>query len=501
MKKTLLLLLILIPALFTNKITAQDFEWAYTSSKAPLTHAVAIRKDLSNNFYLASQKDSSSGVHVSSEIEKHDASQQLLWNKILRGNVFISDLELNAAQHAIVVGYYMDSLSIDATTIHNNSFSYSGFICELDESGNLIWLHDINVVNDEFKPYDLFIAQNGDMYITTELNGIADDFTSFHKLDLQGNIIKSEFNHNSEVRTNTNIIADNDGNIYLSGTCGNIAQFDSIQSNPNFSYQNFVMKYDSTFKALWFNSRNYITFDHNNSLQLNGQNLYWVFDDFTSQNGDTVKIIKMDLNGNILNEIEGPIPQSFFPGVQFSMDGAGNSILGFEVFARLFLFRYDPAFTITWQDTILTSASGFPRSSDIRCYDSTFYLAGYYYNDTLEVGNFSLVNPNQGANSPSDLFVCKWNQSFSTGLPQVPNAASNPIIYPNPASSTITIKRNITSPYQLTIFDVSGRLMKEMKITESQMQIDLREENFARGVYVFNFSNDKSTICKKVIIE
>jgi hypothetical protein len=393
MKNSLHFIMFLVAVLFTQSGNSQNFDWAYTTGKPSQTHAIAIRKDQSNNFYLASQRDSSV-LHLSSEIEKRDDSQMLLWNKIFSGDIIISDLELNSSFNPVIIGYYMDSLVIDGITIHSGILAYSGFICEFDQSGNLLWLNDINPVNDDFRPYDLYITQNGNMYITSEMNGATSDFTSFHKLDLQGNIIQSEFNNNSEARTNTNIIADNDGNVYLSGTCGNLAVFDSIEANINFSYQNFVMKYDSTFKALWFHSRNYITFDHNNSLQLNGNYVYWAFDDFTD-NSDTVKIIKIDLNGNIDREIAGPIAQSFFPSIQFNMDPQGNSVMAFEIYSRLILFRYDPSFNVTSQDTILTGATSFRKSSNIQCYDSTMYIAGLYYTDTMQIGAFTVINQNQ----------------------------------------------------------------------------------------------------------
>ena len=163
--------LILLFSLVTASIfpsVAQDYEWAYTSGQASKSNVAAIRKDYDNNYYFATQRDTFV-THLYSDLEKMDDSRQMLWSKHLVGDVFISDVEINPANHAVVIGYYMDSVSIDRNTIINSGFSYSGFIFETDENGALLWLHDINVVNDEFKPIELFIAQNGFMYITTEL--------------------------------------------------------------------------------------------------------------------------------------------------------------------------------------------------------------------------------------------------------------------------------------------------------------------------------------------
>ncbi len=496
MKYSLHFILFVVAVLLTQSGNSQSFDWAYTTGKPSLTHAIAIRKDQANNFYLASQRDSSV-THLSSEIEKRDDAQTLLWNKILPGDVIISDLELTPSDHAVVIGYYMDSLEIDGTTIHSGIFSYSGFICEFDQSGNLLWLTDINPVNDDFRPYDLYITQNGNMYITSEMNGATSDFTSFHKLDMQGNIIKSEFNNNTEARTNTNIVVDDDGNVYLSGTCGNFAVFDSIQANVNFSYQNFVMKYDSTFKALWFHSRNYITFDHNNSLQLNGNYVYWAFDDFTD-NSDTVKIIKIDLNGNIDREIVGPIAQSFFPSLHFNMDPHGNSVLAFEIYSRLILFRYDPSFNITSQDTILTGASGFTRSTSIQCYDSSIYIAGLYYSDTMQVGPFTLINQNQTSNWPADLFVCKWSQSAFTSVFDLQESENMLTIYPNPATDKISINFNLkeSEEYRVRVFDNLGKNLIDKKATSKSIDVS----SLSKGLYYLEVVNGKQSVRNRFII-
>lgn len=495
MKNTLLFLFFVVTATFTKSSDAQNFDWAYTTAKPSLTQAISIRKDQANNFYLASQRDSSVN-HLSSEIEKRDDAQALLWNKVFPGDVIISDLELTSTDHAVIIGYYMDSLEIDGTTIHSGIFSYSGFICEFDQAGTLLWLNDVNPVQDDFRPYDLYITQNGNMYITSEMNGAVNDFTSFHQLDAQGNIIKSEFNNNTEARTNTNIIADDDGNVYLSGTCGNFAVFDSIQANLNFSYQNFVMKYDSTFKALWFHSRNYITFDHNNSLQLNGNYVYWAFDDFTD-NSDTVKIIKIDLNGNIDREIVGPIAQSFFPSIQFNMDPQGNSVMAFEIYSRLILFRYDPSFNITSQDTILTGAASFRNSSDIKCYDSTMYIAGLYYSDTMQIGAFTLINANQTANWPTDMFVCKWSQSAITSVSDLEKSESLVTIYPNPATDKISFNFDLkeSEDYTVRIFDNLGKNLIETKATSKNLDVS----SLSNGLYYIELISGKQMVRNRFI--
>jgi len=202
--------------------------------------------------------------------------------------------------------------------------------------------------------------------------------------------------------------------------------------------------------------------------------------DYTNQSSDTVKIINIENNGTMLPDFAGPIPQSFFPGIQFAMDSSGYSVLVFEVFSRLFLYRYDPTFNLIWQDTILSGASGFPLTSDLVCYDSTFYLAARYYSDTLQIGNFTLLNPNVGDNSPSDNFLAKWSAATITSVVEIENESI--FIYPNPADDRIQFVTNndMNVPKDVKIYDSIGReVYSNYKSTTEAIDVS----QFSDGLY------------------
>lgn len=404
MKKALLSVAILF--CYHQQLVAQDYLWAFTAAKAHHTQSVAIRKDNQQNIYLATYTDSASKP-VYTELEKRTAARQLLWHKQINGTAAIADVEINAANHAVVTGYFLGTISIDSTVLTNTSTTNnSGFIFEASEDGTVLWAHTINPINNRFTPVDLFIAANGVMYLTAGTAGTG-GYCAFLKLDAAGNVLKSEFTTTFDNETFSHIIADSLGNVYVSGTCGNLATFDALSANPNYSYQNVLLKYDSNFTAQWIMTKNYSTFDHNNKLCTDGKNLYWVFDEYVS-NSDTVKIIKTSYSGQVLSAISAPYPQAFLPPVDFSVDRFGNSVLFQQFGVMMYLTRYDSLFNIVWQDTLASGTSGFPLRNSLICYDSCFYMMGIYVKPTLALNSITLTNPNTGISYPSDIFVCKW---------------------------------------------------------------------------------------------
>lgn len=70
--------------------------------------------------------------------------------------------------------------------------------------------------------------------------------------------------------------------------------------------------------------------------------------------------------------------------------------------------------------------------------------------------------------------------------------------YPNPASNTIRIFQTNTTFSMLQIFDVSGKLLVEKKLTENEEILDV--STFSNGVYFFNFSVNEVSEMQKIII-
>jgi hypothetical protein len=88
-----------------------------------------------------------------------------------------------------------------------------------------------------------------------------------------------------------------------------------------------------------------------------------------------------------------------------------------------------------------------------------------------------------------------------------PEAPLDLRIYPNPASSIVTIadvSRVFTSgDLSLEVYDAIGRLVMSQKFTQSELQgdIQLNISNLANGSYTLRLNGEQATVVKKLVKE
>jgi len=114
------------------------------------------------------------------------------------------------------------------------------------------------------------------------------------------------------------------------------------------------------------------------------------------------------------------------------------------------------------------------------------------------------------ANSPYDVYVrtlCEggtasaWSSvvnfttSRSTGIDDV-NAA-NVSLYPNPASSTVTLK-GIEGKATVTVVDMNGRKAGEWTVNEGELTIDVTD--MAQGAYFVRIVGEQVNAIRKLIV-
>jgi len=248
-----------------------------------------------------------------------------------------------------------------------------------------------------------------------------------------------------------------------------------------------LVKYDSTFKACWAIEYEYITFDDNNGLATDGQNLFWVFNDFTS-GVYSLRIIKCAHDGQILSDIPGPLANSFFPAINYAVDPTGHQVLVINIYSRMYLYRYDPGFHITWQDSIQTSTSGFPFNHGLTCVDSSFYFTADFMTNPLMIGHFTLLNVNAGANYPSDIFVAKWGFPLPVSITGF-EENNNPVqVFPNPVSDEMKIENmTLQGGEEINIVDAIGHVVYSEPLKALSLKIQLL--NLPGGVYFLQVMN------------
>jgi len=71
--------------------------------------------------------------------------------------------------------------------------------------------------------------------------------------------------------------------------------------------------------------------------------------------------------------------------------------------------------------------------------------------------------------------------------------------FPNPVSQKLSVSTSETNHYQISILDLTGRIIFEKSFYDKSFLIDL--SGFSAGIYYLKFGNFKSSVTKKLVIE
>ena len=78
-------------------------------------------------------------------------------------------------------------------------------------------------------------------------------------------------------------------------------------------------------------------------------------------------------------------------------------------------------------------------------------------------------------------------------------SATELTIFPNPTEGIVRINSNLAFPYLVEVFDLSGRKVQDMKINQSNSEINL--SNLSKGAYQIRVSNNYNSVRETVIIK
>jgi hypothetical protein len=101
----------------------------------------------------------------------------------------------------------------------------------------------------------------------------------------------------------------------------------------------------------------------------------------------------------------------------------------------------------------------------------------------------------------NDMFVTKIN-NLETGITNLQSSTFAFQLYPNPAHNTFTISLNTplsTVNCQLSIFDVTGRVVHEQTIINQESTII--NTNLSAGVYLLKLIAGEKVYAQKLVVE
>lgn len=115
---------------------------------------------------------------------------------------------------------------------------------------------------------------------------------------------------------------------------------------------------------------------------------------------------------------------------------------------------------------------------------------------TAGLGTFTITYSFTDVNGCS----AQTQQSITVGCASIEDLNKNNFtIYPNPNDGTFTIA-GIKNPIQsVKVFDMSGKLVKEMKIENNQNQVDVNIQHCADGIYSVEISSDEAISRTRII--
>jgi hypothetical protein len=136
----------------------------------------------------------------------------------------------------------------------------------------------------------------------------------------------------------------------------------------------------------------------------------------------------------------------------------------------------------------------------------TCNISGFVIANSSVIDSTIFVSGNLGSCGSQYLgFWASYPHSI-TSLPETDLSIQNDLykIFPNPTSNSVTISRNSNLPMndlQVKLFDVTSRLVKEIKLTGSSMQYEIDLQELENGLYCL-YINETYQIpfAKKIII-
>jgi agmatine deiminase len=100
----------------------------------------------------------------------------------------------------------------------------------------------------------------------------------------------------------------------------------------------------------------------------------------------------------------------------------------------------------------------------------------------------------------------KFNVGLTTGIASIPQNFEIKDIFPNPGSalSCIPVKSNINTKLNVSLFDVAGRLVKQVfngEITVGDKNLFINCAEFEAGVYNVVYTTNEGQYAKKLCIK
>jgi hypothetical protein len=239
---------------FTAFLHAQAFEWIQTPAITFNSSANLIgfptTCDASGNIYLTGILNNAfiyTDIFGDLFYNKYNDAGLLLFSKTFTGKAQVYDIQADSGGNIYMAIAYIESVSIDNTTISSGSSSSTQELFKFDSNGNLLWHLPMTTFNSTINHFkSIAIDATDAVYICF------DNFNTSYvkKLDGNGTVLLSIEQQN--VNLISSVSVDNEGNIYTAGGCANSnSKFAGVTVPASFLYNTYVAKYSPTGVYQW----------------------------------------------------------------------------------------------------------------------------------------------------------------------------------------------------------------------------------------------------------
>ncbi len=410
---------------------------------------------------------------------KYDCNGYVLWaisSKDSPGNDAIYSICTDKYSNVFVTGpFQSDSITFGSTTLYNaGAPNLDFYIVKFNSSGNVVWAKSIGGYDEEaaksictdangnliaggyfFSPSLAF----GGITLTNYSPGTADLFIA--KYDSAGNVLWAKSAGGDDSDYGSSVAADNVGNVFIGGSFrSNSITFNTVTlTNTGPPYSDIcLVKYNASGNVLWAKSSK------------------------NSPSSDATYSICADDFGNVF--ITGPYQSETITFGSTTLINAAAPNLDF------YIVKFNSTGNVLWTKGIGNHDE--EAGNSICTYvDGNLFAGGYFYSSSLTFGETTLINSGSGT---EDVFVAKI--SSTNGINEIVTD-QNIILYPNPASSQLTIDlKNFNSQEkQVEIYTVEGKMISEFQIRENKIILNVK--NYPSGVYIIKIKTDKLTFLGK----
>jgi len=534
--------LIVLGILGADSLHAQlpNWRWARSGGGRARDQTSSLAVDsIGNVFVTGYYRDSAifAGVDLNSSagnhffLAKYSPNSNLIWIRTsnLKGQSYGTGVCLSQGKYLCLTGYFSDSIAFDDHLLISSG-NNDIFLAKYDLDGSAIWAvkggspgldQARSVSSDAFGR--IYITGNFSgtaLFGSKQVTSIGGDEIFIVQYDSNGSAIWAKRIGASGDDAGWGIAVGESGNFAITGTFSDTVDFGGIKLiSPGLS-DIFIAKYSYDGNLFWAKQAHDTTSGIGESTAIDVNDNVYVAGRFElpgfvpdCEGSGNIYIAKFDSEGHIVwQKCAGSGGEE--SGDAIAIDSSGNIFVtgGFDFtfdfgagplthssFIDGYIVKFDPSGTAQWSDNIggIGDDEGFAVSSDR---SGNVFLGGYF-SDTVNCGPFVLQSLRQ-----TDMFIAKIGAKSSVHYPPNSTVAQQVSIFPNPASSAVTIELPLNANkngVNVELASVLGITIRKVFFPQSgntNSSLTLQINDLSKGIYICRVRGDGWVESQKFVI-